>query len=200
MIVGVCKETFPGERRVALIPEVIMGLTKQSLDVVVKSRRCRLIAVPYWLKMVRLSVRSVLFTSSFSVSWASIALTVFSCCSHKGVMLFVWRAFILFSRSNAADVAATFGSAVVDLMRPIASLVLTIASDVRRTSAAAASKSARAAVVAESTAMASSGAETVFASSPEMCAGSPVVRDRGLPTGSSCHARSRRKPRSADRT
>ena len=37
MIVGVCKETFPGERRVALIPEVIAGLTKQSLDVVVES-------------------------------------------------------------------------------------------------------------------------------------------------------------------
>ncbi len=37
MIVGICKETFPGERRIALIPEVIPGLTKQSLDVVVEA-------------------------------------------------------------------------------------------------------------------------------------------------------------------
>ena len=37
MIIGVCMETFPDERRVALIPEVIAGLTKQSLDVIVES-------------------------------------------------------------------------------------------------------------------------------------------------------------------
>lgn len=36
MIVGVCKETFPGERRVALIPDVIPSLAKQNLKVLVE--------------------------------------------------------------------------------------------------------------------------------------------------------------------
>ena len=36
MIVGVCKETYPGERRVALIPDVVFALTKQSLEVLVE--------------------------------------------------------------------------------------------------------------------------------------------------------------------
>ncbi len=33
MIVGVCRETFPHERRVALIPDVVAALSKQDLDV-----------------------------------------------------------------------------------------------------------------------------------------------------------------------
>jgi len=33
MIVGVCKETFPGERRVALNPDVVSGLVKKGLEV-----------------------------------------------------------------------------------------------------------------------------------------------------------------------
>ncbi|MBU0717143.1 MAG: PEP-CTERM sorting domain-containing protein [Planctomycetes bacterium] len=37
MIVGVCKETFPGERRVALFPEVVPGLAQRGLDVIVES-------------------------------------------------------------------------------------------------------------------------------------------------------------------
>jgi len=37
MIVGVPKETVPGERRVALVPELVPKLTKASLDVVVQS-------------------------------------------------------------------------------------------------------------------------------------------------------------------
>ena len=37
MIVGVPKETFPDERRVALVPELVPKLTKASLDVVVQS-------------------------------------------------------------------------------------------------------------------------------------------------------------------
>src|SRR5215468_3613934 len=37
MIVSVPKETFPGEQRVALVPELVPKLTKASLDVVVQS-------------------------------------------------------------------------------------------------------------------------------------------------------------------
>ena len=37
MIVGVAKETFPGERRVALVPAVIPGLVKAGIDVRVES-------------------------------------------------------------------------------------------------------------------------------------------------------------------
>ena len=36
MIVGVCKETFPGERRVAVIPQVLPILTKRNLEVLVE--------------------------------------------------------------------------------------------------------------------------------------------------------------------
>ena len=37
MIVAVAKETFPGERRVALVPSGVAGLTKAGLDVLVQS-------------------------------------------------------------------------------------------------------------------------------------------------------------------
>jgi NAD(P) transhydrogenase subunit alpha len=37
MIVGVCKETDPGERRVALVPTVVPSLTKKGLEVLVES-------------------------------------------------------------------------------------------------------------------------------------------------------------------
>ena len=37
MIVGVPKETFPGERRVALAPAVVPSLTKAKLEVVVQA-------------------------------------------------------------------------------------------------------------------------------------------------------------------
>ncbi len=37
MIVGVCKESFAGERRVALIPDVVPGLVKAGLEVVVEA-------------------------------------------------------------------------------------------------------------------------------------------------------------------
>ena len=37
MIVGVPRETFPGERRVALVPAVIPSLTKAGLEVVVET-------------------------------------------------------------------------------------------------------------------------------------------------------------------
>ena len=37
MIVGVPKETYPGERRVALVPAVIPGLIKAGLDVVIET-------------------------------------------------------------------------------------------------------------------------------------------------------------------
>ncbi len=37
MIVGVPKETFPGERRVALVPHVLPGLTKAGFEVVLES-------------------------------------------------------------------------------------------------------------------------------------------------------------------
>ena len=37
MIVGICKETFPGERRVALIPDVIPSLTKQGMEIIVET-------------------------------------------------------------------------------------------------------------------------------------------------------------------
>ena len=36
MIIGICKETFPGERRVALIPDAARRLTKLGLDVLVE--------------------------------------------------------------------------------------------------------------------------------------------------------------------
>ena len=38
MIVGVPKESYPGERRVALVPLVIPNLTKAGLEVIVESR------------------------------------------------------------------------------------------------------------------------------------------------------------------
>ncbi len=37
MVVGVPKESFPGERRVALVPGVIPSLTKAGFEVVVES-------------------------------------------------------------------------------------------------------------------------------------------------------------------
>ena len=37
MILGVPKETFPGEKRVALVPAVIPSLTKAGLEVMVES-------------------------------------------------------------------------------------------------------------------------------------------------------------------
>jgi len=37
MIVGVPRETFPGERRVALVPAVIPALAKAGLEVVVQA-------------------------------------------------------------------------------------------------------------------------------------------------------------------
>ena len=37
MIVGVPRESFPGERRVALVPAVIPNLTKVGLEVVVEA-------------------------------------------------------------------------------------------------------------------------------------------------------------------
>ncbi len=37
MIVGVPKETYPGERRVALMPSVIPSLTKADIEVAVES-------------------------------------------------------------------------------------------------------------------------------------------------------------------
>src|SRR6202044_2423107 len=37
MIVGVPRETFPGERRVAMVPAVIPSLTKAGLEVVVEA-------------------------------------------------------------------------------------------------------------------------------------------------------------------
>jgi len=36
MIIGICKETFPGERRVALIPDAVPKLTQAGLDVLVE--------------------------------------------------------------------------------------------------------------------------------------------------------------------
>jgi NAD(P) transhydrogenase subunit alpha len=41
MQVGVCKETFPGERRVALMPESVPALLKQGLDVLVETQAGR---------------------------------------------------------------------------------------------------------------------------------------------------------------
>ena len=37
MIVAVAKETFPGERRVALVPATIPSLVKAGLDVLIES-------------------------------------------------------------------------------------------------------------------------------------------------------------------
>ena len=37
MIVGVPKETYPGERRVALVPVVVPNLTKAGVEVVIES-------------------------------------------------------------------------------------------------------------------------------------------------------------------
>ena len=37
MIVGVPRESFPGERRVAIVPAVIPSLTKAGLEVVVEA-------------------------------------------------------------------------------------------------------------------------------------------------------------------
>ncbi|SVE15786.1 uncharacterized protein METZ01_LOCUS468640, partial [marine metagenome] len=37
MIAGVTKETFPGERRVALVPDSLAALAKASVEVVVES-------------------------------------------------------------------------------------------------------------------------------------------------------------------
>ena len=36
MIVGACRETFPGERRIALIPDVVPSLSKQGLEILVE--------------------------------------------------------------------------------------------------------------------------------------------------------------------
>ena len=38
MIVGVPTETYPGEKRVALIPAIIPSLTKAGLEVIIESR------------------------------------------------------------------------------------------------------------------------------------------------------------------
>ena len=37
MTIGVPKETSPGERRVALVPEVLPRLTKQGIDIVIEA-------------------------------------------------------------------------------------------------------------------------------------------------------------------
>ena len=37
MIVGVVKETFPGERRVALVPGVLPSITKAGAEVIVQA-------------------------------------------------------------------------------------------------------------------------------------------------------------------
>ena len=37
MIIGICSETFPGERRVAVIPAVVPSLTSQGLEVLVEA-------------------------------------------------------------------------------------------------------------------------------------------------------------------
>ena len=37
MIVGVVKETFPGERRVALVPDIVPPLKKKGFEVVIES-------------------------------------------------------------------------------------------------------------------------------------------------------------------
>ena len=37
MIVGVPRESFPGERRVAMVPAVVPSLTKAGLEVVVEA-------------------------------------------------------------------------------------------------------------------------------------------------------------------
>ena len=37
MIVGVPRETYPGERRVALVPIVIPGLAKAGIEVIVEA-------------------------------------------------------------------------------------------------------------------------------------------------------------------
>ena len=39
MIVGVPKESFPGERRVALVPQVIPNLAKAGMEVVIRGGR-----------------------------------------------------------------------------------------------------------------------------------------------------------------
>ena len=36
MIVGVCKETFPGERRVALTPDALAPLAKRGMEVLIE--------------------------------------------------------------------------------------------------------------------------------------------------------------------
>ena len=36
MVIGICKETFPGERRVAVIPDVVPSLTKHGFEVLVE--------------------------------------------------------------------------------------------------------------------------------------------------------------------
>ena len=38
MIIGVCKETYAGERRVALNPDVVPSLTKQDIEVLIETR------------------------------------------------------------------------------------------------------------------------------------------------------------------
>jgi len=37
MIVGICKETFPGERRVAMVPDILPSLTKKDIEVRIES-------------------------------------------------------------------------------------------------------------------------------------------------------------------
>ena len=46
MIVGVPRETYPGERRVALVPAVIPSLTKAGIQVVVEARAARRLDIP----------------------------------------------------------------------------------------------------------------------------------------------------------
>ena len=41
MIVGIPKETFPGERRVAIVPSVVPLLTKAGLDVLIEPEQGR---------------------------------------------------------------------------------------------------------------------------------------------------------------
>ena len=46
MIIGICKETFPGERRVALIPDAIPKLAKAGLEFLVEQRAGSAAGIP----------------------------------------------------------------------------------------------------------------------------------------------------------
>ncbi len=67
MIVGIPKETFPGERRVALIPAVIAGLRRAGLEVLVEHEAGAAAGFPdprYEEKGVRLADRAAVFAQA----------------------------------------------------------------------------------------------------------------------------------------